>query len=204
MGQDTDAPDQAALLVVNGRLCVATRAEQESGYGPEDNLFLFRGERGWTILVLRREEEWREGKLVGAKAYVWTEEYANLAVLEGGLKTRWRGAWAYIIEAGRQEDSELHAAWVERRLHRDLESACLECGRGWDGGSSFRGVEALAGQLTAMGYEVRAGPPVAHEPRGGDTACWCGAMEVRPRCWSPSTTKGIWQAASVRLGRHRS
>jgi hypothetical protein len=119
--------NESNILSVDGRLVTSTELDHHPGSSPSDQVMLFRSDESWTLLALECDERWdAAGAMAGASVRVWSECVPDLASLENEARIRWgESGWVSLLEAGHDQDRELHAAWVPLRIEAELWSASL-------------------------------------------------------------------------------
>ncbi|MGH9073891.1 MAG: hypothetical protein ACRDZQ_07195, partial [Acidimicrobiales bacterium] len=118
---------ETQALQVGGQLVAKLELRRPLSQDLPEVVLALRDSHGWSLLVVSRQERWREdGELDKASARVWTESHQDLTHLRASVEGRWEaGAWWELLEAGHGADAELRAAWLPERLDRDLAGASL-------------------------------------------------------------------------------
>jgi hypothetical protein len=177
-------------LACEGRMVAAVELADTYGYDTDgyDHVFLFRRAAGYELLVVARSERYREdGGLDRAAARVDITSVPSVTALENLVDARWprmSDAWWKLLDRGREEDPDLHTAWVPERMRRDLDQASVydkrlatttayfsgrdldATGRkepGWKEGA----VDSVVVLLTERGWTVRPGPELAPDVEPG-------------------------------------
>ena len=119
--------NESNILSVDGRLVASTDLDHHPRSNPPDQVMLFRSNESWTLLALECYERWDTGgAMAGARVRVWSECVPDLTSLENEVRVRWgESGWVSLLEAGHDQDRELHAAWVPLKIEAELWSASL-------------------------------------------------------------------------------
>lgn len=182
---------EARTLTCEGRLVATAELADTYRYDTDtyNHLFLFQRVGGYELLVVGRTERYRDdGDVASAAATVDVTFAANTAILADMVDARWpsiSSAWWQLLESGRHNDAELHAAWVPERMRRDFDAASIYGKRLATQSAYFNGTslpaegrsepgwqdQALADMATnleGLGWEVRPGPELSPdvEPSG--------------------------------------
>jgi hypothetical protein len=181
---------EARTLICEGRLVATAELADTYGYDTDayDHVFLFRRGGGYELLVIDRTERYQDdGDLASASERVDVSFAPNTAALADMVDARWpsvSGAWWQLLESGRHNDAELHAAWVPERMRRDLDASStydksLATQSGYFGATSLpaegRGAPAwrdkavadMAANLADLGWKVRPGPELSPDVEAG-------------------------------------
>lgn len=177
-------------LALEGRL-VAT-ADIPDGYRYDrdhiDHVFLLRRPVGYELLVVGRSETYAEtGELRHAAVRVSATATSSVSDLRELVETRWpgsSGAWWALLDTGRHEDADLHAAWVPVRMRHDLDESSvhdrsLATTTGYFNGRDLgapgrqaaewkeQALAAMAEHLDHLGWTVTPGPHLSPDVAPG-------------------------------------
>lgn len=115
-------------LKINGWMVAET--DLEYGYEPNnafDKVCVFRNPAGWATVTIARDVRYDDyDRPVSGTATVTTAEFATLSDLAEAIDKGYRaGAWVQLLDAGHDNDPELHADWVPERMRRDLDQSSV-------------------------------------------------------------------------------
>ena len=92
--------------------------------GQLEEVTVFRGSEGWSILTVSRLERCDDGgNAESGEAWVSATTVADMGGLREVLDRR--DAWSELLEAGHEHDPELYAAWVPEQVDRELDRASI-------------------------------------------------------------------------------
>jgi hypothetical protein len=96
-------------------------------YSTTDKLLVFRSPAGWVLLAIHRQVRHGESdRPVSGRTVVTAAPFGSLGDLAAHLeRTYGAGAWLEILDAGRENDPDLYAAWVPEQMQRDLDRASI-------------------------------------------------------------------------------
>lgn len=122
----TETPRPDTLDIHGALVATAELGRSPTTYQPPDQLWLFRGEHGWTLLSVCRTERWSDygaQELEHCHARAVTEVLTSVDGLADRIRSRYgEPGWRGVLDAGNAHP-DLFRAWVPGAIERELETA---------------------------------------------------------------------------------